>query len=432
MMSNLANDSDRDIAIFLNDYDQEYADALTKLSDKLGRSLRGIVLIDSEVKASGRSTPDKAGVFEQIECDFSDDKALRALARSIEDRVLLVTCSSERNQPYLQQLLPHLPYINGPTESSLGWATHKAKMRDMLGSYDISLVPKVQAVESSSEEAVQQVLRNLTFPLIVKPTGLASSMLVSKVHNEEELRARLTEGFRVIDDIYARDRGRGKPGFIAEEFINGDMYSIDVYVNGEGTVWPLPLLRSRTAHSVGREGFYTYQTDSHIELTGDEIADGNHAATQAVHALGLRSCVAHIELFHTKTGWKIIELGPRAGGQRQDVYFTAYGVDHAYNELLVKIGLEPEIVTQPTAYCTTINIYADKEGTIATIENFEEAKQLPSVYKLTLYAKVGDKALLSHNGGKLAVDGLVWHKDLAQMQRDAEFIRSTIKVTTEN
>ena len=431
-MSDLANNSDRNIAIFLNDFDQEYADALVKLSDKLGRPLRGVILVDTEVKANGRNVPDEDNIFEQIVCDFSDDKELRTFTRAIESQVLLVTCSSERNQPYLQQLLPHLPYIYGPTESSLEWATHKAKMRDMLGSYDSSLAPKVQHIESHSEEAIQKALTNLTFPMIVKPTGLASSMLVSKVNNETELRITLKEGFQVIGRIYRRDRGRGKPGFIAEEYIDGTMYSTDVYVNEQGTVWPLPLVRSRTAHSVGREGFYIYQADSHTELSGEEIDEGHIAASKAVHALGLRSCVAHVELFHTSNGWKIIELGPRAGGKRQYVYSIAYGIDHAYNELLVKIGLEPEISDQTIAYCTTINLYAENEGTITAIENFDEVRQHPSVYMLTMRAKVGDQALLSHNGGKLIADGVVWHTDLAQMQKDAEYVRSTIKISTES
>lgn len=427
-MSNFATNSDKNIAIFINDFDQEYADALVKLSKKLGRPLRGLVLVDKEVQAIGRDVPDKEGVFERVVCDYNDDKALRAFTRSIENNILLLTCSSERNQSYLRKLLPHVPYILGPTESSLGWATHKAKMREMLGSYDSTLVPKVQAIAKNSEESIRSALDRLTFPLIVKPTGLASSMLVSKVHDETELRAALTEGFAVIAEIYERDRGRGEPGFIVEEFIDGDMYSIDVYVNEKGIVWPLPLLRSKTAYNVGREGFYVYQADSHIELNAAEIKDGYAAATQAVHALGLRSCVSHIELFNTKDGWKIIELGARAGGLRQDVYFIAYGIDHAYNELLVKIGLEPEIQDTPIAFCTTINIYAEEEGIITAIENFEEAKKHPSVYRLTQHAKIGDKALPSYRGGKQIANGLVWHTDLEQLQNDTNFVRSIIKV----
>jgi biotin carboxylase len=429
-MNNLADDASKNIAIFINDFDQEFADGLAKLSDKLGRPLRGIVLIDSEVFANQIHVPDTNQQFEQLVCDFSDDTALRALITSLEPHILLVTCSSERNQSYLARVLPHVPYLLGPTESSLSWSTHKSKMRSLLTSYDPTLVPLTQTVLSDSEAEIQKILRTLQFPMIVKPTGLAASILVSKVHDETELRSALQQGFAVIHDVYERDRGRGEPSFIVEEFIDGDMYSVDVYVNQSGVVWPLPFIRSRTAYALGLEGFYTYRNDSHTSLTPTQITDGQVVAEHAVHALGLRSCVAHVELFHTPAGWKIIELGPRAGGQRQDMYQLSFGVDHAYNELLVKIGLEPEINHEMLAYTTTVKFYAEQDGIITSIEGFEQSKQMDSVYSMTCFAQAGDMALLSNNGGKMIIRGVLFNTNLEQLEKDADNVRASIHITT--
>ncbi len=428
-MNALASDATKTVAIFLNDFDQEFADGLAKLAKKLGRPLQGVILVDETVKRQGRNTPDTKGAFAQVVCDFSDDVSLRKAVNGFNGSILLVTCSSERNQPYLKRLLPHVPYLLGPTESSLDWATHKAKMREMLGSYDETLIPKVQYVTSDGEAEVQKVCSRLCFPLIVKPTGLASSMLVSKVHDEAELKIALHEGFDRIHEVYSRDSGRGEPGMIVEEFIDGDMYSVDLYVSSTGEVWPLPLIRSRTAHSVGLEGFYIYQADSNVTLDDAETRKGQRAAEQAVHALGLRSCVAHVELFHTDDGWRIIELGPRAGGFRQDLYQVSYGIDHAYNELLVKVGLPPEIGTPAyIAHSTTVNFYPDAEGIIDRIEGFDEAARNPSVYKLSALAKPGDPAAPSTNGGKVVVKGVLRNKDLAQLDKDAASVRATVKV----
>lgn len=431
-MHNLITDNKKTIAVFINDFDQEFADGLKKLASQLGRELTGIILVDEQIKKEKRNTPDLHGEFKQLVCDFSDDVALRKVTKSIADSLLLVTCSGERNQTYLKRLLPHIPYINGPSESSLEWATHKARMRDMLGSFNSDLVPNVQTVTHNEEGQIREVLRRLTFPMIVKPTGLAASILVAKAHDEEELRKALENGFAVVHDVYDRDSGRGEPGFIVEEFIEGDMYSVDVYVNEKGTVWPLPLLRSTTAHNIGREGFYTCQDDSYLTIDEEEIARGHEAARQAIHALGLRSCVAHIELFHTNDGWKIVELGPRAGGLRQDVYMAAYGVDHAYNELRIKVGLEPEINVQPIAYITTVKIYPEKEGVITKIEGYEQALKNPSMFMLRKQAKPGDMALFSGNGGKIIVRGVLRNTDLAQLKKDTDFVWSTIKVLTKD
>ena len=430
-MADLANDTGKDIAVFINDFRQEFAVGLHKLSLRLGRPLHGVILLDREVKEKGLYDRDTAGVFEEIVCDFSDDVALRKALKILEPNLLLVSGVAERNQPYLQRVLPHTPYIFGPTEHSLEWATHKAKMRDMLGSYNSELVPKVQEVMDSSENEVQKVLTSLQFPVIVKPTGLASSILVTKAHDEKELRKMLKKSFSMITRLYRRDRGRGKPSMIVEEFIEGDMYTVDAYVNESGKVWQLPLLRARTAYAAGLEGFNIYKEDSHLELTPDEIAAGHKAAEQAVHALELRSSVAHIELYHTTSGWKIIELGARAGGQRQDIYDAAYTIDHAYNELLLKIGLQPEITHVPVAYVTTFNLFVEKEGILREIEGLEQVKQVPSLYKLEVFTPPNNIALHSDNGGRVLARGVLHHADLATVNKDGEFVRGIIKFITD-
>lgn len=429
-MRNPATDSSKTVAVFINDFDQEFADALVKLSKKLGRKLTGVIILDKVVKAEKRNSPDVKGLFEQIVCDFSDDTSLRSVAKKLEDSLLLVTCSGERNQPYLKRLLPHVPGIFGPTESSLDWATHKAKMRDQLRGYNPALVPDVQHITKNSEQEIRKVLNNLVFPVIVKPTGLAASMLVTKAHNESELRKALKQGFSVIRDVYDRDCGRGEPGFIVEEFIEGDMHSVDVYVNQAGTVWPLPLLRSTIAQTVGKEGFYICQDDSELTIPQKQIAEGHSAAIGAIHALGLRSCVAHIELFHTRNGWKIVELGPRAGGLRQDIYAASQGIDHAYNELLVKIGLPPEMPKKPKAYITTVKVYPEQEGIITAIEGVEAARALSSMYSMRVQAKPGDTALFSNNGGKIIVRCVLSNTDVDQLDKDTRLVWSLIRVAT--
>lgn len=430
-MSSLTNDSSKTIAVFINDFRQEFAVALDKLSERLGRPLQGIVLIDSKVLKKTNYDKDEKGTFKQIVCDFSDETALRAVFKSLEKNLLLVTGVAERNQLNFQQVLPHVPYVLGPTERSLDWATHKAKMRAMLGSYNPSLVPKVQEVINNSEKEIQKVLGSLQFPVIVKPTGLAASVLVSKAHDEAELRAALDKSFILIRDIYKRDRGRGKPSMIVEEFIEGDMYTVDAYVNEIGTVWTLPLLRAKTAYAVGREGFNTYQTDSNLEISKDEVASAYDATIQAIHALGLRSCVAHVELYHTETGWKIIELGARAGGLRQDIYAASHAIDHAYNELLIKVGLAPEINDEPIAYAATFNIFAEEEGVLSAIEGLEELSRNQSLYTIELTAEPGHIALLSQNGGRPLARGVMQNISLEQVNKDIDLLRSTLKFITQ-
>lgn len=428
--SYLAKDKQRDTLVFLNDFDQEYADALVKLSKRLKRKLHGVILLDSTLKRSGRNVPDKAKLFEQIVCDFSSDVDLRKTIKKIEDKLLLITCSGDYNQPYMQKVLPHAPCLLGPSESSIDWTTHKGQMRTMLKSYDESLVPEVLVVEEYSEKIINTIVDTMSFPLIIKPTGLAASMLVSKVHDKRELKDVLSRNFELVHEVYEKYRGRGTPGFIVEEFIEGQLYSTDIYVSASGQVWHLPLFRVDTAHAVGKEGFYTYHTDTDVKLTRQEVADSQIATEKAVHALGLRASVAHVELFHTSQGWKIVELGPRAGGDRQDLYYLSYGVDHAYNEFLVKIGLEPEISTKLLAHSAKEHLLPEQEGVITAIEGIEEAGQLSSVYRMRQRAEIGEDAYLSENGGKVIVAAILHNKDLANLLLDVDKVRSLVKIVT--
>ncbi len=429
-MNTLVDDATKNVAVFINDFYPELPPALEKLSKKLGRPIKGVMLVDKTARERDQYHPDKEGVFETIVCDFSDAGSLRNTIRQLEDNLLLIDTTSEWGQPYFKQVLPHVAYVPTPTESSLEWATHKGQMRTIVGAFNADLVPKVQVIHDDSEDTIASLLGSLKLPYIVKPTGLAASILVNKVTSEAELRETLQHSFATIHDVYARDAGRWEPEMIVEEFIEGDMYSIDAYVSSSGKVWGLPPIRSKTAHSLGMEGFYTYQNESYLEIDEATIAAGQAAAKDAIHALGLRSCAAHVELFHTATGWKIIELGPRPGGYRQFMYAAAYGIDHAYNELLVKVGLEPEIPTEAIGYSLITNTYAEEEGVIEAIEGEEEARAIGSVSGLWVHAKPGDFALPSGKGGKLIVDSEMSNTSQEQLLADAAKLRECITIHT--
>ncbi len=428
----LADDPTKNIVIYINDYYPEYGAAFPKLAEKLGRPLKGVMLIDKKLKDAGQNLPDPTGVFEEVVCDFSNDGELRATIRRFEDNLLLVSCSGEGSQMDFQRVLPHIPYVPAPTERSLEWATHKGKMRELIGAYSPQLVPKVQPVENANEGEIQKVLGALTFPVMIKPTGLSDSALVTKAHNEDELRVALDDAFDALHDTYKRNRGNGKPGIIVEEFMDGDQFTIDGYVDAVGNIYLLPLLHSISSNRItGLGGFNIYQVETHHGLTDEEIAVGKRASEDAIHAIGLRSSIAHIELFKTADGWKIIEIGARPGAYRQEIYEVSYGVDHALNELLIKIGLPPEMGKGHLTHSQLVKVYPQTAGILSEIEGLDKARLHPAVYKVTPYAEPGDKILPIAQGGSIVVEGLVFNKSIDQLRRDATEVRSMLKVRIE-
>jgi hypothetical protein len=114
------------------------------------------------------------------------------------------------------------------------------------------------------------------------------------------------------------------------------------------------------------------------------------------------------------------------GGYREDLYREAYGVEHHYNDLLVRIGLEPEIPMQPIKHAAGVNIYADQEGIITELSGLDEARQLPSLVTLGTNAQVGDMALFAESGGELIVDAILSNEDADALEADVAKLRENL------
>jgi len=429
MHVSLADDINKNIVIYVNDFYPEFANAFKKLSGRLNRPLRGILLVDAERKSSGKYRSDKEGIFEEIVVDFSDDGALRKAIKPLESQLLLISCDSERSQLYFKRVIPHVPYVNTPTESSLFFSTDKGKMRELLASYDPGISPKAVVVQDASPKSVRRVMEELNFPLIVKPTNLAASRLVNKATSENELRQLLERSFASLDQVYSLYRGLGSKTMVVEEFVEGDLYSTDAYVDSIGKVYVLPFIHFQNGMMAGLEGYQEYQRETYLTLSDQEIKEGIIVAEKAVHAIGLRSSVAHIELFHTTNGWKIVELGARPGGWRQEMYAVSFGIDHALNELLIKIGLEPEMPIELKTHSAMFCIDASKAGIVDSIIGVEEAQKHRQMDKIQVNIKPGDKVVPTSHGGELIIEGLMHNKDHEQLNRDITAMRDSIRVS---
>jgi hypothetical protein len=429
MSVTLAENEAKNIVIYVNDFYPEFATAFTKLSEKLGRPLRGIMLIDAERKATGQN---RAGgddeFFEEIVVDFFDDEALKRVLAPLEDNLLLVSCDSERSQLYLKQVIPHVPYVNIPTERSIDFVANKAKMREQLIAYNKDLSPNFIVADDAGYDTILHARDTLRFPVMVKPTSLDGSTLVNKANDENELQNVLSDSFARLDEVHARSRGLGDKTMLIEEFIEGELYTADAYVDASGNVSVLPFIHSINGAKAGMEGYQTFQSDSYIDLTAEEIAAGQEAVRQLVHSIGLRSNVAHIDLFFTLQGWKIVEIGGRPGAWRQEMYMASYGIDHALNELLVKIGSEPEMPTGMVAYSTVFKMHAYEEGVVESVGGIDEARSNPSMDTLAVEVKPGDFVLPNARGGSVLVSGILRNADISQLERDVVAVRDVISI----
>lgn len=424
-MSRFDEAQERDMVLFVGSYLPTQQKALERLSKRVGRELTACVLFDdTEVAQAKKPAP---GTIELL-CDFSSDQSLQKVLAPYKRRFLAVTCRAERNIPLLSRVLPHVPYLNAPTESSLEWATNKIKMRTMLRNYDKAISPKFLVVHDAEKETIDRIVKNIGFPLVIKPAGLAASLLVTLCYHREELEAALGKTVKKIDQIYKKKRGRGLPQILVEEFMEGSMYSIDVYVNQRGVMYFMPLVYVRTGRSVGYDDFFGYMRITPVNIQAHRIEAARQVAAKAVEALNLRSTTCHIELMRTEDGWKVIELGPRIGGFRHEMYELSYGMDHSMNDILVRIPKKPVLTKKVKGYTAVMQFYARSKGRLSALEGINKARKLSSFSKINIKKKIGDLCDFARNGDDPVFDIILFNKDRSELLADIRRLEQAVTI----
>lgn len=365
-----------------------------------------------------------------IQVNFDKPKQIVQALQKYEGELLAATARGEGNLFLLRKLIPFIPYLKTPTVESLRWATDKLEMRRRFMAYDKSITPRYMSVKDAKKTTIQRIEERVGFPLIVKPTGLASSLLVSKAYHHEELEKALKKTFRKINTLTKDYKGKEEPRVLVEQFLEGSMYSIDAYVSSRGALYFCPLVSVKTGNQIGFDDFFGYQRLTPVTLRKSSIERAQDVTRKAVHALGLRSTTVHVELMRTDHGWKVIEVGPRIGGFRHEMYELSYGIDHFGNDVLVRIPRKPNIPKKELGHTAVFQFFPDKPGIIKTLKGVKKIKELDSFYKITLNKKVGDRSISAANGGKSVMDVVLFHEDRPKLLADVRRMETLVKIET--
>lgn len=363
-----------------------------------------------------------------IETDYSP-ASLKVIFDNIGDDVRAVICRGDKYVQYLRMTLPYLPAsVPVASDLSLTATTNKRLMRQAFAASYPEITPGYMHVHDASPQSVEGVVQTLTFPVIVKPASLASSLLIQKCRNVQELAANLRTTFADLSAIYEKEERTEPPEVIVEEFMVGDFYSIDSYVRKRDEIDHCPPIRYIPADTLGIDDFFLYKRSVPTELSERDAAEAYEAATKAIRAVGLTHSAAHIELVKTKTGWKIIELGPRLGRFRNIMYREAYGIDHGYNDMLIHLGLAPRIGSDTQKYCAAYSFYPHEEGALEAIAHLDELRALNSVCYLKTAAAKGEYIRRAKDGGHAVGEVIIATSNKEVFDADCAWIESNVAV----
>lgn len=416
---------EKNIILYVGNFPREI-DAIRTYGRERGRTFRVALLHDTRRPPAGPT--EKLDII--LSCDLDSPERIARTIIPFHDELLAVTCADERSVRYFQKVIPHVPYLNTPTSESLTWATSKIEMRKRLAVYDKTISPKYMVVHDAKKKTMKEVEERIGFPLLIKPTGLASSMLVNLCYHPEEFGKALKMIFRKIRTTYKEADGRGEPTILVEEFMEGKMYSVDAYVDGNGEISFCPMVFVKTGKAIGFDDFFGYERITPTMLSDEDIALAGEVAKKAIYALGLRSTSAHIELMRTPAGWRIIELGPRIGGYRHMMYMLSYGINHAMNDVLVRIPEKPVLSQKVKGYTAAFMFFAQKEGKLTKLGGIKKAQELESFAEIRVNKKIGDMCRFAKNGGSYVLVLILFNKERAALLADIRRLEQTICIET--
>lgn len=228
---------------------------------------------------------------------------------------------------------------------------------------------------------------DIGYPLVVKPTDLASSAFVRMVHNEEELK----EACKAIMEFETNFRGQKRnTACLIEEYMNGEEISVEaITINGNTTIIGI------TDKSITGAPFFI--EDGHMfpaQLAEKVESEALQLVAEALEAIGFDNGISHTEVKLTEYGPRIVEINPRpAGNYISELieHVTGNGLVDAFVRLAV--GEKPSIsLGQEGSGSAAIKFLIPHHGgVVKSISGIKTLENNANVTRWKLDTEVGEK-----------------------------------------
>lgn len=416
--------NEKNIIVFVMNVTERMMEDVHSFAKKNGKKYRVMLLWDSRV----RGKENKKGFDILVECDFSKPHKIAEALLPYQNQLLAITCRGDNHINHFREVVPHVPYLRTPTSESLRWSIDKYEMRRRFRLYNPEITPVFTLIKENTKKERARVMTKIGLPLIVKPTNLGASLFVAVCYHEEELEKTLATIFRKIRKAYKLDGRSEEPKVIAEQFMEGDMYSVDSYVDSRGTIYHCPLVRVTTGKEIGHDDFFGYKQVTPTILKKETIDNAHKVTETAIRALGLRSTSAHTELMKIDNEWKVVEVGPRLGGFRDILHALSCDIEHTMNDIFIRIPRKPVLPKKCKGFAVAMKWFSPTEGKIAEMKGIKKMENLESFHSITINKKVGDRAVFARNGGRSIFNVFLYNADRSKLLADVRRLEKMVKI----
>jgi hypothetical protein len=219
-------------------------------------------------------------------------------------------------------------------------------------------------IAADSIATVQEAVRTLGFPVILKPISGAGSADTYRINDADELRATLP-------------RLRHVATVSVEEFIDGEEYTFDtITIDGNIAYYNIAWYRPRPLVARSNE-WISPQVIALRDVDRPELADGVRMGYEVIAALGFDTGFTHMEWYRTASGETVFgEIGARPPGAHhvdQMKYACDFDVFSAWAQAITEGRIDADI--KRLYNVATIYKRARGVGRIQSIEGAEELQQ---------------------------------------------------------
>jgi hypothetical protein len=246
----------RDIIAYVMSVPPGAVESIRAYGKREGKKFRVMLILD--ISAGSLEKEPSPDIDIVVRCDFNIPARIAEALAPYQDELRAITCRAEAHISRFIQVIPHVPYLRTPSTESLKWATDKLEMRRRFRLLAPKYSPKYAVVRANTKAERKRLIEKIRFPMIVKPANLAQSMLVTICYHEDELQRSLASAYKHIEKVYAENHRAEAPKMMVEEYMEGDMYSVDAYVNSIGKIYFCPMVRVVTGKNIGHDEFYNY------------------------------------------------------------------------------------------------------------------------------------------------------------------------------
>jgi biotin carboxylase len=366
-----------------------------------------VVAMDGDASAPGLAEAD-----ESLVADIRDAREIVKAARQTGAQAILSVCCDVAMDAVAQACeelgLPGVPAAVVRVSRS------KLLQRQAMKEAGLP-VPGFEAV-TTTEEAERAWDAFQGPACVIKPVDASGSRGVSFVNARD----------RVATAFELARQNSASGSVMIESFMPGIEYSVEAWTVGT------EVRVLATSEKVRTQPPYLLDRQVHFPdslSVADRGTLVDHAV-RAIQACGFRDCPVHLECIWSPQGPMIVELAARGAGFKvfTEMLPKVAGLSTARASIQAALGRQPDLEAKGNGMAASLVFIDPVPGVFQTATGVDEARALPGVSEVVIYAKQGQRLNELRSGSDRAGHVLVYGVDAATCRSMADKALSLIQL----